>query len=148
MATSRVPATIDALVAMLTAADLNVHDGPLVTGDFSPAVWVGYDGAGSDSELRSASSTQSWAELGAKRRNEVFDIICAVNALVGTTNSDARNAVYALYSTVETVLRSNPSMGQTPPFVAEIAAGDLYTEPTENGVQCRLVFTVHVTTRI
>jgi hypothetical protein len=145
MTTSHIPAAIDAIVASLKTAGLTVWDGPVVTGDFSPAVFVGYDG-NPEGEFRSVAGTQDWAGLGAKRRSEVFSIACAAVALTGEADTKTgRDAVYALLDTVGTVLRADPSLGlNSPPFVAELKPLDLFTEPTENGLQCRWVFTIDI----
>jgi hypothetical protein len=60
----------------------------------------------------------------------------------------ARDAVYALVATAETVLRNDPTIGQLPMFVAQFRPQALYIEPTTSGFQARLVFHVHVDTRI
>lgn len=145
MTPSHIPAAIDAIVAKLTAAGLKVWDGPVVTGDFSPAVFVGYDG-NPDGEFRSVAGSQDWVGLGAKRRSEIFSIVCAAVALTGeNTTKTGRDAVYALLDVVGTTLRADPSLGLTElPFVAGLKPAELFTEPTENGLQCRWVFTIDV----
>lgn len=151
-ATSRVPATIDALVTLLRATGITVWDGPLVVGDYSDAVFVGYDGD-PDGDFATADVDSEWAGLGARARDEEFDIVCAAVALVGDDITKlARDNAYALTEQVETVLRANPSLGLGPPtspmFVAEFKRGNTYTEPNESGYQVRIVFAVHVKTRI
>lgn len=149
MGTSRVPVTIDALVAAFRAAGLNTFDGPPITGDWSVAVFVGYDAGGEDSEFRAVTTTQSWASLGAKARNEEFSVFCGIAAVDGGgVTKVARDAAYSVMATVETVLRADPSLGQTPPFTIAVASGDLYQFPVESGMECRLPFTISVVTRI
>ncbi len=146
MTTSRIPAAIDAIVASLTAAGLLVWDGPVVTQNFKSAVFIGYDGAEDNSDYKSVVGTQDWAALGAKRRSEKFSITCAAVALWGGTDTKTgRDMAYALLDTVGTTLRADPSLGQPPPFVAELRPSELFTEPTDNGLQCRWVFTIDVT---
>jgi hypothetical protein len=143
--TSRIPAAVDALIASFTAAGLKVWDGPVVTDDFAPAVFVGYDG-NPDGTFEAVTGTQDWAALGAKRRSETFSVICAAVALSGgTATKPGRDAVYALLDIVGTTLRADPSLGLgTPPFVAELKPVALFTEPTSNGLQCRWVFTIDI----
>lgn len=145
MTTSHIPAAIDAIVAKLIAAGLKVWDGPVITGDFSPAVFIGYDG-NPEGDFRSVVGTQDWAGLGAKRRSENFSIVGAAVALTGeNTTKTGRDAVYALLDVVGVTLRADPSLGLTElPLVAGLKPAELYTEPTENGLQCRWVFAVDV----
>lgn len=146
MTTSHIPAAIDAVVASLSAAGLKVWDGPVVTEDFTAAVFIGYDAAADNSDYKSVVGTQDWAALGAKRRSETFSIICAAVALWGGADTKTgRDMVYALVDTVGTTLRADPSLGLPPPFVAELRPSELFTEPTDNGLQCRWVFTIDVT---
>jgi hypothetical protein len=148
MATSRVPATIDALVALFTAAGLTTWDGPLVTGDYQPAIHVGYDGD-PEGDFKAVDADQEWAGIGAKSRDEEFDVICCAITVSG--NSDirsAREAAFAMLAVVENALRVNPSLGQAPPFVAAYRPAAVHTEPTAAGWSVRAVFNVHVKTRI
>lgn len=149
MAPSRVPPTIDALVALFTDAGLKTWDGPLVTGDYEPAVHVGYDGD-PEGDFKAVEADQEWIGLGAKRREEEFDVICCATALVGDSEVKlARDAVFAMTATVESALRADPSLGQVPtPYVAEYRPGDLFIEDTPAGYQARARFNVHVKTRI
>lgn len=152
MARSRVRPTIARVMELFTAAvgDVgNVYRGPFVTGELKPAIWVGYDGD-PEGDFKTAEPTQEWAGIGAKARDEEFDVVCAATALIGDENVDlAWDAVDALLEVVENTLRADPSLGQTPPpYVAEYRPGPTYTEPTANGWQVRAVFNVHVKTRL
>jgi hypothetical protein len=145
---SRVPAATDAFLAALTAAGIKNWDGPTNTGDFAPAVYVGYD-ADPEGTFESVVMDQEWAALGARARREVFDIVCAIVVLSGDDITvPLRTAVFQLFGEVETVLRTDPSLGQPPPFVASAKPKQLFTEDTADGLQGRLVFHVHVETRI
>jgi hypothetical protein len=152
MATSRAPATIDRLVELLTPAvgdNGNVWDGPRLSGDLRPSLYVGYDGD-PEGDFKTVDPSQEWAGLGARTRDEEFDIPCAVVALIGDDNTKlARDAVYTLLAIAEDTLRADPSLGQTPtPYVAEFRPGPVHTEPGETGYQVRGVFSVHVKTRL
>lgn len=148
MGTSRVPATIDAFVAALTVAGILAWDGPVVTEDFQSAIFVGYDG-NPDGDFQSVLMAQQWAGLGNRARSESFDLICAAVVLLGNeVVKPARDATYALVATAETVLRGDPTIGQAPMFVAQFMPQALYIEPTTSGFQARLVFHVHIETRI
>lgn len=146
MVQSPVPSTIDAIVSAFQAAGLTVWDGPVVTGDFSDAVFVGYD-ANPDAEFQAVTAhVQEWAGLGAKRRKETFTVVCAVVVLLGTgeTVKVARDKAYSLLETVGATLRTDPSVGQPPPFVTNLRPNDLFTEPTDQGWQVRIPFYIDV----
>lgn len=151
---SKVFDTIDAVVAAFETASLLTYDGPVVDHEFpDEAVFVGYDGD-PEGEQIAADMSQEWAAIGAKRRNESFDIRCCAIAYFGDGDSwkDARARAKTLLSSVETVLRADPSLGQldgvTPFFVAEIRPTVAHQENTDRGYRVRIPFTVHVETRI
>lgn len=150
LTTSRYPQTVDRVVHLLRTAGLQVWDGPIMTGDRGDAVFVGYD-AVPDGEFRSAEMNQQWAEaVGARRRDETFDIQCAALASVGENDPKlGRDRAFALLAVVETTLRADPSLGITPtPFVAEFAPTAVFTEPDGAGLQVRVPFLIRVSTRI
>lgn len=149
MATSRVLATINALVALFDGAGLTTWDGPVVTGDYAPAVHVGYDGD-PEGDFKAVDADQEWVGLGARSRDEEFDVICCVSVLSGNSElRTARETAFAMLATIETALRADPSLGQTPtPYVAEYRPAAVHTEPTGNGFQVRAVFSVHVKARL
>ncbi|WP_086847069.1 hypothetical protein [Amycolatopsis kentuckyensis] len=155
---------MDAIVAALTTAfsgqSVNVWDGPVASGDYANAVYVGYDADPQAAEFVAATGLQQWDGLGAKKRAEDLDIVCAV--LVDFVESEAnswkatRDAAFAIFDTVGQTLRANPSLGQAPPFVAEIANSRYSQEfaevPSGDAIslkpQGRIVFGVHIKTRV
>lgn len=152
MSSSRVPASVDGVVTALAGASLSfpVYDGPVLAGEFTDAVFIGYDGDPLG-ERRAVSATADWAGIGAKKRNELIDVLCAAVAVSGDgIPKDARNRAYAVLGAVETVLRTDPSLAQTPtPFVASITTHELFWDWLETaGLQARLTFTIHIETRI
>lgn len=147
--TSRIPATIDALVAAFTAAGIQTYDGPVLTGEYTPGVFVGYDADWEVSDLKSVSSTQTWASLGQRARTEDFTVMCGLVAVDGGgVAKTARDTAFALLAQVETVLRGNPSLGFSPPYVAQLESGDLFTMSGPKGCLCRIPFVIAVKTRI
>lgn len=148
MSETRVDEAILALVAMWTAAGIPTVDGPFVSGDTGDRLFVGYDGD-PEGEFQAVEGDSNWAGLGAKKRDEEFDVICAVVTRSGhQTATAARAAAIALFQTASTALRANPGLGLPPPSVAEPKPQGLFTPPGSTGVQGRLVFNVHVKTRI
>jgi hypothetical protein len=151
VSSSRVPASVDALVAALKAAvSFPVYDGPELSSEYTDAVFIGFDGDPLG-ERKAVTTTADWAGIGAKRRSEIIDILCAAVAVSGDgIPKDARDRVYVVLGSVETVLRADPSLAQTPPpFVASITTHELLWDWLETaGLQARLTFTVHIETRI
>lgn len=152
MTTSRAPAVIDALVALCGAAPglsgVKVHDGPQPTSDpLKAVVCIGWDGdEGNDEAVQ---STQEWAGLGARSKDEALQVTCAAIAWHGsTTNKPVRDRAYELVAAVEDALRANPSLGFPPPTVVALATGNAFQQQTGSGAQCRVVFTVAIKTRI
>lgn len=153
---SRFPAAADAIVAGLVAAGLKVWDGPIITGDYSNAVYIGFDGDYADGEERAASINQEWHGLGAKARKEEIQIPCAVVVLTGngdTTWKPTRDTGFAILETIGQTLRADPSLGLGPPtvsadFVAELWPGDTFQETGPAGMQLRIVFDIHIKTRV
>ncbi|MCT9932449.1 hypothetical protein N5079_19800 [Planotetraspora sp. A-T 1434] len=150
--TSRAPAVIDALVALLQAAPglsgVTVFDGPTVTAaSIRDLITVGWDG--DDDNDEAVQSDQAWAGLGAKSKDETLLITCAAIAWRGETDvKPVRDRAYALVGEVETALRSDPSLGFPPPTTVAFATGNAYQRQTDGGAEARVVFTVAVQTRI
>lgn len=161
MVETRIPQAIDAIVAKLVTAFQNtpgvvVWDGPIVSGDYSDAVYIGFDGDYADGEERAVTSVQEWRGLGAKSRSEELQIAGAAVIRIGDgamTWKPARDAAIALLTTVGQTLRADPSVGLGPPtvssdFVAELWPGDMFQETGPEGMQVRIVFTIHCKTRV
>jgi hypothetical protein len=152
-APSRVPELIDALLAALRASagltGVQVVDGPLVT-DSAASEWVfvGYDGD-PEGEFSTASTSQQWAGLGAKAKNEDILLSCAVLVRRGSTDVRAcRIRTFEIFAAVEAVVRADPALGLLPPTVCAISETSFHTEQTANGVQGRMPFTLSCSTRI
>jgi hypothetical protein len=148
MVSTRFFDSIDAVVAALKAAGVTVWDGPVSSGDFGDAVFVGYDGD-PDGAFEAATMGQDWTGLGAKRRDETLDLHCAVVTLSGDSDwKPARDRARAVLTIVETTLRADPSLGQPSPFVAGVRPVAAFQEPTTDGLQIRITFTISIKTRV
>lgn len=150
MAASRVPATLDALVSLAesTVTTATVYRGPFVTGNPGNQLFIGYDGD-PDGDFRAVVTDTEWVGLGAERREERFEVMCAIVVTKG--NADVKAAVddvYVIHSDFEDGLRANPSLSQPPVFVAEAVGGELMLLADTAGLQARLQFRVRVRTRI
>lgn len=152
MVQSRLPASIDAIVEALTTAGVTVWDGPILTGDYGDAIYIGYDADPQGGEERASSTEQTWASaIGQKARNEDLQIICAIVTLTGNDDASwkpARDTAFALLETVGTVLRADPSLGLSPPSVAELWPGDYFQEVGPAGLQTRIAFVINHKTRV
>lgn len=166
--TSRQPATITALIALLTAAlptpaVQEVVRGPQVEGDdLGQRVYVTWDGDRSTlnnpgADVPGLDFAQEFRGLGAGRKTETFDIRCAAVCWSGDDDADALGVLvdqaYALFAAVETALRGlvpGPAgvapLGLPLPAQVNMVAGQLLQAP--GGQRVRIPFVVHVQTRI
>jgi len=152
MVESRVPQAIDAVCTMCKNAGLPVFDGPVITGDANrSALFIGYDGGGEEgSDFNATDTTQAWAGIGLRRRNEDYSIVCSIIVFTGDTGSwkNARDAAFGLLDQVGELLRATPSLGLSSPSTAELMPGAYFQEPGPRGYQARIVFTIHHDTRV
>lgn len=116
MATSRVPAAIDALVSILNGAEVLsgvvVHDGhPGTDLEDADLVVVGWDPeSGSSVDMR-----QDFNAAGARTRNEDFDVLCFAQSWTGDTDMSARRTrAFALLAAVEDALRATSAAPDAP----------------------------------
>lgn len=145
---SRVPEVIDALVALARTdpalADVRVSDGPEVT-DTSARDWliVGFDGDPAG-DFQAAQTVGGWAGLGARSREEQFQVMVAAIAQPGSTDvRAARVRAYEIGGRVEAWLAADPSIGLGRGEVeAAIEASQLTQDQTAQGVQAVLLLTV------
>lgn len=150
---SRVPALIDSFLERLQAADglagVQVVDGPLVS-DSAKSEWVfvGYDGD-PEGDFTTSQTTQQWAGLGAKAKNEDIILTGAVLVRQGSTKvKPCRDRTFAIFAEVEAVVRADPALGLGTPTVCSVAEHTFHTEQTTTGIQGRLPFTLTCSTRI
>jgi hypothetical protein len=154
MMTSRVPAAVDALLAILRArqalAEVDIVDGPAgVNLTQLQRIHVGWQ-PGADS---SVSLEQSFNAAGARTRDEVFSILGYAEARAGDTDMKARrDEVFALVGEVEAALRATNDAPTAPTLNgtvlwAHLTAGDL-TQVQAEGSLAGLAFTVTCQARI
>lgn len=148
---SRAPAVVDAILGLVTAAapaDVRVFDGPLADGDPADAIHIGYD-ADPDVLGDAVTSSQTWAGLGAKRRDETVTVTGAIYLLNGAADMKAaRVRGYQLLAVVEDAIHPAPSMGLSAPTWAGVTSSRLLYIPSEDtGLEVWLGFTITVQTR-
>lgn len=154
MMTSRVPAAVDALLAILRASaaldGVRIEDGPpIVNLTDLDRIHVGWHPS-ADSAV---ALTQEFNAAGARTRNEDFGIACYAESRSGDTDMAARRTrVFELVAAVESVLRATDATTTAPTLNntvlwSHLTAGDL-TQWQEQGVGAGLAFTVTCRARI
>ncbi|MEU6098948.1 hypothetical protein [Streptomyces sp. NPDC047079] len=154
MMTSRVPAAVDALLAILRAApglaNVTIVDGPPVVNLTGlQHVFVGWQ----PGDSAAVSLTQDFNSAGARTRDEAFTIACYAESRAGDTDMQARRSeVFTLVAEVETALRATNSAPTAPTLNgtvlwSHLTAGDL-TQVQAEGSLAGLAFTVTCQARI
>lgn len=155
MATSVVPALIDALLAegRTVLTDVAVYDVAGGIDDPGNYLMVGIEDPLSEDSDFSADSKQEWASVGTGApRDETGEIACCAVAWNGNGNDgtkQARDAVYAIVGAVEDMLRANPSLGVAGVLWTSCAtSGQLRQIPGESGAGAVLAFRIYFRARI
>ncbi|MFZ3569958.1 hypothetical protein ACOKM5_23410 [Streptomyces sp. BH097] len=155
MATSRVGAAVDALLAILRAApalaDAEVIDGPPAVNYTSRRrLYVGW-APGAD---QAAAIEQSFNSAGARTRDENFTITGYAEVRAGDKDMALRRAaVFELLAEVEDALRATDAAPEAPTLGgvvlwAHLTAGSLTQDQTSDGALAGLAFTVTCRARI
>ncbi|MGA6159593.1 hypothetical protein ACPEIC_40365 [Stenotrophomonas sp. NPDC087984] len=155
MATSRVPAAIEALLTIWrTAAGLagvEILDGP-PTIDQSGADYLSV-GWSPTSDL-SVEFAQEFNAAGARTRDEEFSILCSLDTWTGDSDVAARRTrAFDLLAVCEETIRASSSSPTAPTLNgavlwAEIASGSLMQTNTDKGVRVTIPFVVNCRARI
>jgi hypothetical protein len=156
MVTSRIPATIDALLAACRASTdltgVQVVDGPPPNWTLLANVDVLYVGGSPDDIGSGAAGEQDFAQLGAQRRDERF--LIAVTADCWNGNADmkaARDRAFTLMAAVEKILRGpggDPSLGGAVLYSDVAGPIDYRPQQMQDGAGVRLVFNVRARTQL
>ena len=145
--TSRIPATIDALVAIFATAlpDVQILDGPPnvnLESDFVAVGWSPYADTAADAQ-------QQFVSLGTQRREEDFTVACYADSYSGDTGASARRArVFQLVGAAEMALRADATLGGVLTLWAELGDITLHQEIDDRGLVVGVTFHVHCKTRI
>lgn len=152
MATSAVPAVVDALVGAADAAlvDVAVYDGYGVSDDPGDFLMVGVEDPDSDTFATSANTTQQWPHIGHTVRDETGDITCSALSWNGDADQKAaRDAVYATTAQLEDLLRTDPTLGLGPLVRVEFGTtSELTQRQASDGAMAMLMFRIHFQARI
>lgn len=155
MATSAVPAAIDALLAILQAApalaEVRIIDGPpSVNFTEKQRVYVGWSPAAD----QAAEVQQDFASAGARRRDETFTIAGYVETRTGDKDMSVRRArAFEILAAVEIALRATDAEPEAPTLRgtvlwAHLTAAGLVQEQNSDGALAGLPFTVSCHARI
>ncbi|MEU6490390.1 hypothetical protein ABZ890_08350 [Streptomyces sp. NPDC046984] len=155
MMTSRVPAAVDAFLAILRAApnlsEVDIVDGPPVTDlTIAKRIHVGWQ----PGESMAVPLTQDFNSAGARTRDEDFTINGYAEAWAGDTDMQARRTeVFALLGEVEIALRATNEAPNAPTLNgtvlwAHLTAGDLTQAQTTDGSMAGVAFAVTCRSRI
>lgn len=155
MATSAIPAAIDALLEILAAedglSDVRVLDGPPV-GDMSDQDYVAI-GWQPDSE-EAVQMDQDFNAAGARTRDEDFTILCWLDTWTGDSDVRARRVrAFALLAVIEDAIRASGASPTAPTLNgtvlwAHLTGGLLKQANTDQGVRAGIAFTITCRARI
>ncbi len=152
MATSVVPALIDALVSAADAAltSVQVFDGFGVTEDPGDFLMIGVEDPDSRDAAFSADTRQSWANANYTARDEEGDIVCAALSWNGDDNQKAaRDAVYATAAALENLLRANADLDVDGVLWTSFGSSSQLTQARDgSGALALLVFRIHFRARL
>lgn len=154
MMTSRVPAAVDALLAILQArpalADVAIVDGPpAVNLTQLRRIHIGW----APNAESAVALQQAFNGAGARTRDEVFQISGYAEARAGDKDMKSRrDEVFALVGEIETALRASNEAPTAPTLNgtvlwAGLTAGDLFQAQSEGSI-AGLAFTVTCQARI
>lgn len=153
---SSIPATLNALVALWTAAQptvmfvdavtLSGEEGKTVADNIGRRVIVGGD---PESDV-GVTFDREWAAIGRVRMIESFDIPCHLECVSGDEDATAlRTAAFTLLDALSAALAADNTLGG---LVAQGAAvlgtGSLTADQDEEGARAAIRFVVHCLTRI
>lgn len=155
MATSAVPAAIDALVVLLRTApelaEVRIFDGPPVDDMAGPDfLAVGWQPDGEEA----ATVVQDFSSAGARTRDEGFNLLCWVESWTGDRAVSARRArAFELLATVEQVLRATESAPEAPTLNGTVLWSHLTNATlrqmfTQDGARVGIAFNVSCRARI
>jgi hypothetical protein len=152
MATSALPAVIDALVTLATAAlpSVTVIDGVGISGSPGDYLMIGVDDPDADRPATAGDVQQVRATMSGAR-DETGTVTCCAYSWNGNGDQKAaRDAAFATVAAVENILRTtSPTLGVSAVLKTEF--GDRTTvsqAQTETGTDCLVIFSVAYLARI
>lgn len=157
MATTVIPAVIDALVDQTRAAvttsgaKISVYDGYGLSDDPGDFLMVGVEDPETQGFTTSASAGQNWAETGqSAERDDIGDVTCCAMSWNGDADQKAaRDRAFAVVGVVEDLLRTDSQLGLDDLLWAEIGPQmELHQIQDDSGAAAWVIFRVHYEARI
>ena len=155
MATSVIPALLDALVAQAPAympAGVLVLDGAGLTEDPSNFLIVGISDLDVGDDLgEAAEAAHEWVGLGNKARDQKGNVWCVAQAVSGDgVLKTARDAAYAIVAGVENLLRANPTLGVITGGWVRHGTAERFQQDytTDQGAVARVTFQIYFIARL
>lgn len=155
MATSVVPALIDALVAASTTAlpSVRVSDGIGATDDPGDFLMIGVEDPDIEGASFSAETRQDWASVGTNApRDEQGEITCVAVSWNGNGPEGAkaaRDGAYAISAAVENLLRDTPALGVAGLLWTSFGSSSQLSQAQgSTGASALLVFRINFRARI
>jgi hypothetical protein len=152
MATTVIPALLDALVTVATAVlpKATILDGYGVTEFVGDYLMIGVDDPYSPEEALAGSSQQDWAHANYTARNESGDITCVAVSWNGAESAKgARDSVFAITTAFEAGLRANPSLGLANLLWTSYGTNTQFSQgQDEDGAFAVVAFQIHFEARI
>lgn len=156
MASSIIPALIDALVSQATAAlpSVQVFDGYGITDDPGDFLMIGVDDPDSPNSANSANAQQRAATAGTSRsRDEEGTVTCVALSWNGNANQKAaRDGAFAIVAAVENFIRTatpQPYFGVTGLYKVGFGGNvDLSQDQNAGAAMALITFSVTFTARI
>lgn len=153
MATSAIPAVIDALVTLARSVEgVTVYDGLGTLGEVGDFLMVGVDDPNTPNEAQSADSQQDWASSNPSSIDEVGQITCAALSWNGDTDQKAaRDAAFATCNALATAIRSNPTLSLPTLLWARYGKSQALTQNIDSdtgATEAMVVFSVYFRARI
>ena len=149
---SAVPAVIDALVSAATSAlpDVSVSDGYSLADEYGDYLYVGVDDPDSVNPAQSADTQHAWAHANYTTHDQEGTITCAAHSWNGDADpKTARDAAYAIASTVAQILRDTPSLGIPTLLWARFGARESLSQGQgPGGASALVVFTIAFRARL
>jgi hypothetical protein len=145
---STIDAAILALTSLLGAAPslsgVSVFDGPPTSAETPDWITVGW----SPGETAAVDVEYAWAEIGAQRHEERYDILCCLATTSGDEAMPARRArALAIRDAIAAVLFANPTLSGAV-RIAHMSAAQLVQDETEQGASAGFTFRVNCQARI
>jgi hypothetical protein len=152
--TTRFGVIIDALIALLNASPtfadpVRVYDGPAMVGDNSPdSIFVGFGGDW-ETPVESVGIDHGDYYVG---NTTITETLVIAGEIICWTGDNAikpvRDRAIALFAGLETVIRTDPSLGIDGSTLAHLTPSTVDQYTFEGGLACRIAYTVHVITSL